>query len=472
MAIDAEPNVSRYLEGHYAPVRDERIDADLTVIGELPAGLVGTYMRNGGNPEFAPVGRYHLFDGDGMIHAVTFDGEGSVTYRNRYVESKGLLAERRHGTALFGGLSQFVMPSPELAEEAGGVLKNTANTNIVRHAGRILALMEAGHPTEMSPSLDTIGEFTWGGKLEGPMTAHPRLDASTGVMCFFGSSPFPPFVRYHEVSPTGDLLRSVDVNVGRSTMMHDFVITQQHAVFFDLPVIFDVNRMLAGQPGFFWDGEAGARVGVLRRDGDSDDVTWIDIDACFVFHFLSAQELPDGRIEVIGCRSPRLNVSFGPDDAAPEATAVPTLHRWVIDPTARRATSEALDDRATDFPRINEARSGQTYRYGYSGHTGQWTDDDVMFDGVIKWDLTAGTDSTFVYGPTHRAGEAAFADDPADPSEDGGWLINYVTDETTWESRMVILDARDITAGPVAEVLLPRRIPFGFHGNWMPGLIP
>ena len=470
MALDSEHDIDPYLLGHYAPVLDERIDHDLEILGDLPEGLVGSYLRNGGNPQFPPIGRYHVFDGDGMVHAVTFDGEGGAHYRNRFVESKGLLAERRAGHALFGGLAEFALPPEELLAEVG-FFKNTANTNIIRHGDRLLALMEAAHPTELDSQLRTVGEFTYGGTLQGPMTAHPRMDAATGEMCFFGYSPFPPYLRYHVVSPAGELVRSVDIDVGRSTMMHDFVITDRHVLFFDLPALFDLDRMMAGQAGIHWDGDAGARIGIMPRDGGTADVSWIEIDPCYVFHFMSAQELPDGRIDVVGCRATQMPISFG-DDPAPAGDVRPTLHRWLIDPVGGTVRTDQLDDRGGDFPRINDDHSATSYRYGYLGNIAPGAHGELAFNGITKWDLSDDTEQRYDYGDAVYSGEPVFAADPAGTAEDDGWVLNFVTDHDTLTTSLVVLDASDVTGGPVCEVRIPRRVPFGFHGNWMPGLQP
>jgi carotenoid cleavage dioxygenase len=170
MSIDADPSIQQWLTGANEPVHDELDVADLEVEGELPAGLQGAYLRNGPNPQFDPVGRYHLFDGDGMLHGVYLQ-DGTARYRNRWVESKGLLAERRRGRACYGGLSHFVLPDADVLAE-GGMLKNTANTHVVRHAGSIYALLEAAPPTVVSPTLETVGETDFDGALAGPMTAH------------------------------------------------------------------------------------------------------------------------------------------------------------------------------------------------------------------------------------------------------------------------------------------------------------
>ncbi|MBU6217206.1 MAG: carotenoid oxygenase family protein, partial [Acidobacteria bacterium] len=96
-----------YLSGQYEPVHDERFEVDLPVTGELPPGLRGSFVRNGPNPYFPPAGRYHVFDGDGMLHGVHLDGEGGVAYRNRWIDSRGLRYERIVGHAVFGGLGEF-----------------------------------------------------------------------------------------------------------------------------------------------------------------------------------------------------------------------------------------------------------------------------------------------------------------------------------------------------------------------------
>jgi carotenoid cleavage dioxygenase len=458
-----------YLVGQYAPIRDERDDESLEVIGELPAGLRGSYLRNGPNSFFPPPGGYHLFDGDGLIHGLELDGSGSARYRNRWIHSRGLNYEQKVGHAIYGGLSDFTIPDADAINE-GGIYKNTANTNIVRHARKILALMEGGRPTELNESLDTVGEYDFGGALEGSMTAHPKWDSATGEMVMFGYSPFPPFLRYHVVDAAGALVRSTEVPIGRSVMMHDFAITDRHVLWFDLPAIFDGDALMGGSgPSIYWDKNAGARVGVMPRDGEGSDTAWFDIDPCYVFHFLNAYE-DQGRIVVDGCRAESMATAFG-SDPLPDAEVRPNLWRWEIDPVAGTVTDRQLDDRPGDFPRINDAFTGKKNRWGTHAHTGDWNvEEGVVFDGVIQFDLANDTSQTYVYGPTHSCGEAVFAADPDGSAENDGWLLNFVTDLSTETTEFVVLDARDITAGPVARVKIPRRIPFGFHGNWLPSV--
>ena len=462
MAIDADPSLSPYLQGNFAPVDDELDVADLEVTGTIPASLNGLFLRNGPNQAFTPKGRYHVFDGDGMVHGVFLD-QGRARYKNRWVDSIGLQAERRAGRALFGGLSEFTFPDQSVIDEAG-IMKNTANTNVIRHGGKILALMEGGRPTELTAALDTVGEWDYDGRLEGSMTAHPKWDPITGELLFFGYSPFPPFLRYHVADAAGRLVRSVDIDLPRSVMMHDFVATEAHVVFFDLPAVFDVDAMMQGGTPISWEPQHGARIGVMPRDGANADVTWFELDPFFVFHFLNGWD--EGTTVVVdGCRAPHMPVAFGADVLTEPAQ--PTLHRWTMDLADGTVTDAPLDDRPGDFPRLNMHRSGLRNRYGYVAH-GPWETEAVRFDSVVKYDLDADTSTVHHYGRHAEAGEPVFAPDPDGGAEDDGWLVNFVHDRDTDASELRIVDARDLEGEPVARVHLPRRVPFGFHGNWMP----
>lgn len=455
-----------WLMGHYAPVPDERDEADLEITGELPAGLRGAFLRNGPNPKFPPLGRYHLFDGDGMVHGLFLDGEGGASYANRWVRNAGLEAEEAAGRALFGGLSDFRMPPDDVFASAGPI-KNTSNTHVIRHAGHLLTLMEGVGPIELAPDLSTIGPYDFDGALVGSMTAHPKTDPVTGELVFFGYSPVAPYLRVHGADADGVLTWSTVVELPGPVMMHDFVITATKVVIFDLPAIFDLHAMISGQAGIYWAPEQGCRIGVLDRGAPGDTVRWIEVDPFWVFHFLNAHDLPDGSIEVTGCRAPQLNTSFDGDEVDERADPYrPHLHRWRIDPAAGTVADEALDDRPTDFPRIDLRREGLANRIGYSGHTATWTAEAAAFDGVIRWDLEAGTSTAHRYGEGQLCGETVHAPDPDDPSEASGWLLNFVHDLPEDRSSMVVLDAE--TLDEVARVHLPRRVPFGFHGSWLP----
>lgn len=460
-----------WLTGRFAPVFDERTDTGLEVSGELPAGLRGAFVRNGPNPMFPPLVRYHLFDGDGMVHGVWFDGEGGASYANRWVRNPGLDAEQAAGHALFGGLSEFRLP-PDDVFASVGPMKNTSNTHVIGHAGRLLTLMEGMGPIELAPDLSTIGPYDFGGHLRGSMTAHPKVDPVTGELVFFGYSPMAPYLRVHTASADGELTWSTVVELPGPVMMHDFVVTASRVVLFDLPAVFDLDALLTGGTGIYWAPERGARIGVLERGAPGTEVRWFEVDPFWVFHFLNAHDTvgvdgdPTGPIEVTGCRADRLNTSF--DEAGLDEPIRPHLHRWRIDPDAGTVTDEALDDRPTDFPRLDDRRAGLANRYGYSAHTASWTEVDAAFDGVIRFDLATGTSEVHRFGEGQLGGETVFAADPAAADEGAGWLLNFVHDLAEDRSSVVVIDAP--TLQEVARVHLPRRVPFGFHGSFLPEL--
>ena len=101
-----DPEFNPYLHGLYAPTYDELTIPDLEVLaGEIPADLDGVYVRNGPNPRQPPSGRYHWFDGDGMVHAVHF-ADGRAGYRNRWIRTDGYEAETAAGKALWQGIME------------------------------------------------------------------------------------------------------------------------------------------------------------------------------------------------------------------------------------------------------------------------------------------------------------------------------------------------------------------------------
>ncbi|HEY2775845.1 MAG TPA: carotenoid oxygenase family protein [Candidatus Binatia bacterium] len=430
-----------FLRGNYAPVETETSSTSLSVDGAIPTALVGTYLRNGPNPKGTTPP--HWFFGDGMLHGVALESGKALWYRNRWIRTKQLTDRAR------------VVQADGSRDLAAG----PANTNIVRHAGRILALAETTRPWEISPGLETVGNFDFGGRLTTGMTAHPKICPQTGEMHFFDYNWFSPFLTYHCTDASGALVRSVPIDVPGPTMMHDFAITSGHVLFMDLPVVFDFERAMRGQMPYRWDDAYGARIGVMKRGDDSGAVRWFDVAPCYVFHPMNAFETGD-RITIDVARYPEL---------WREGTArfdLAYLHRWEIDLGRGSVTESALDDRPIEFPRIDDRLCGSKHRYGYAVRN--LSSRDSAATSLLKYDLAGGVSVEHDFGSSRFPGEAVFAPDPSSGEEDAGWLLAYVYDAATDRSDLVILDARDFAGPSVAEIHLPCRIPFGFHGNWMP----
>jgi carotenoid cleavage dioxygenase-like enzyme len=454
-----------FLRGNYAPWPMEGEVRDLVVEGEIPRELEGSYFRNGPNPQFAPRGRYHWFDGDGMIHALRLR-DGRASYRNRWVRTARFQLERAAGEALFGGLADFGSGDPRVA--ASMTSPNAANTNVVWHAGRLLALWEGGPAHALDPrSLETVGPYDFGGKLAGPMTAHPKIDPETGELLFFGYSLLPPYLRYHVASRDGGLVRSEEIEVPLPTMMHDFITTREHVIFMVCPAVFRLEELEHGRSPLRWEPELGTRIGVMPRDGGNADVVWFDAEPGYVFHPLNAYD--DGqRVVADVCRYARLPLFDDGEQGMQDLSA--RLTRWTLDLTGGTVKQEELDDVPSEFPRLDERRTGLRYRHGYAAGAPEPGAERAGFDAILHWDLERGTRRAHRVGPRDAVGEPVFVPRAADAAEGDGFLLATVFRGEEQRSDLLILDAQNVEGAPLAAVRLPHRIPFGFHGNWAPGV--
>lgn len=215
-----------------------------------------------------------------------------------------------------------------------------------------------------------------------------------------------------------------------------------------------------GAPGtlpYSWDPGYRARLGLLPREGCSEDIRWFDIDPCFIFHTLNAYE--DGDTVVVDVvRHDRMfaTVLNGPDEGPP------TLARFTIDLTGDKVREHRFDEHAQEFPRIDERRTGRPHRFGYSVGFGN----GLPNDAVLRHDLVAGSTTVRNLGAGREAGEFCFIANQGSTREDDGVLMGYVFDQSTNTSDLVLLDAE--TLEDVAAVHLPARVPVGFHGSWNP----
>jgi len=430
-----------FLKGNYAPVVDEITTHDLSVTGTIPPSLSGRYLRNGSNPQSGSAG--HWFFGDGMIHGVRLEAGRALWYRNRYVRTtkfdKGL--EATDVEAMFDPTA------------------SAANTHVLAHAGRIWALEEGHFPYELSPELDTMGCEDFGGKLTTAFTAHPKLCAETGELHFFGYSPLPPYLTYHVLDANGALVHSAPITVPKGTMMHDFMITRDHAIFMDLPVVFDLDNLASGVP-LRWDDDYGARIGIVPRGGTDAEVRWFEVDPCYVFHPFNAYVEGSTVVCDVGRHESMWRTSMEDFDPC-------FLTRWTFDLESGAVSEQQLDDVAHAFPRVDERLVGLKHRYGWAAGPrsgGQTLGDPGV---LIKYDMQTGTSTTHDFGPFGYPGEFVFVPDTEASGEDEGWALGMVYDRARDTSDLVILDARDMAADPVATVHLPRRVPFGFHGSWV-----
>ena len=451
---------NRYLAGNFGPVQEELTAFDLPVTGRIPDQLDGRYLRNGPNP-VTPVDPrlHHWFVGTGMVHGVRLRGGRAEWYRNRYVlgdEAAQVLGRpplEGPRDALFGGASP--------------------NTNVIGvpgvngGAGTTLAIVEAGgYPVELNDELESVRYHDLDGTWAGTLSAHPKVDPVTGELFVAGYSPmFGNEISYQVLGPDLRVRHSIRIDVGAPIMLHDIAITETRAVIFDLPVTLSAEAMTEGYPlPYRWDPNHPPRVGVLPRYGTADQVAWCEVSPCYVYHPMNAFDLPDGRLVVDVSRHPKM---FATDLNGPWE-GPPVIERWTLDPAAGKVHTERLDDSSQEFPRIDERLVGRPYRYGWSASFGTVGPEHR---GLTKWDLHAGTSERHDFGPGRSSGEGVFVPRAPDAAEDDGWVMSLVHDRAEDRSALVILDARAFSGEPVAVVHLPARVPYGFHGNWVPSAL-
>ena len=461
------------LTGPFAPVLDELDLSDLPLLkGAIPADLNGAYLRAGPNPRFAPIGRYHPFDGDGMVHAAIFR-QGRLTVRNRWIRTDAFVEEAQAGRACFHGIRET------LKGRSDKRLKDSGNTDVVGHGGRALALWYmAGQAWAFDPvTLRTLGPSDAIRASGGEISAHAKVDEITGEMMFFDYGLEQPYLHYGVVGADGALKLRTPVELPGPRLPHDMAITEHWSILHDLPLFHDPEALKLGRHkiGFF--PEVPLRLGVLPRHGRGDQVRWFCFSPCFLYHVVNAWEStePDGEwLTMVGCRyMPALHAD-GRIDAARTARDVAELvqharlWRWRMNLTTGQVQEQALDAvRNVEFPSCNSALTGRRTRYGYLAD--QREDVILQWPGLRKYDLDSGEMlSAWSDDPEHSwYSEPWFAAADSPRAEDHGYLVAFQWLASARRQTLDVFDARDLSAGPVAQVLLPRHVPVGFHGCWI-----
>lgn len=452
-----------FLSGNRAPIRQERDFTELEVVGELPKELSGYFLRTGPNPQFDPIGMYHIFDGDGMLHGIHIQ-DGKASYRNRYVRTRGFEVEREEGKPIWKG----VMHPPDFGNPRGKG-KNPSNTNIIYCGREVLSLWEGGAPYAVKiPSLETKGSQRFDGKLKGGMTAHPKRDPRTGEVMFFFYSAFAPYLRYGVVSEQGELVTYEAIDIPNPSSMHDIAFTDNYSIIGDFPLKIRPELAMKGGSPMNWEPEHGMRWGILPRHGTNDDVQWIVGEPGYIYHFTNAYEDGD-RIVIDGCRMGATSFALdmvGQEDFADGVDAdVPRMTRFVLDRAAGTVSETQVDDINTEFPRVNPGHAGRRHRYSFNSAVKQGGE-PVTFDHYVKYDMDSGTRELRELGANVRCGDTVFVPRPGATDEDDGWMMGLTHNLDTNESEFIVVNGQDFTGELQARVRFPARVPFGFHAEW------
>lgn len=444
-----------YPQAHRAPVDAEHVSFDLPVSGRVPAGLDGLYARTGPNPlpgrGSAPP---HPLTEHGMVHGVRLQGGQCLWQRNRWIATPDVV--RALGSA-------DAVPEPPMLPGAL-VPEGTGNAALCCHAGRLYAFSELALPWELSTTLDTLGVRDFGGPLPAGSITHPRLDPRSGALHTLGYHPEAPFLRHHVIDARGCLIAQRDLPLDRPAMIHDFGLTAEHLVLFDLPVLFSEEAMLDGAPlPYRWDADAGARIGLVPREGDPANVRWFTVDPCWVAH-LAAVRTRDGVTELDLIRQPALFDPAHPEDDQ----HTPLLARCRLDPRRDEALIEIQSDLPQNLPsRDVRALPGGDQRFWTLGLA---TADGALLpvgDRIIDHEPARDSSTEHPLGDHWLASELTFIPRHARAPLDDGWLAGFLHRDDGPESSFAVFDTQALAAGPVATVALPERIPFGWHGCWV-----
>ncbi|HEX4534195.1 MAG TPA: carotenoid oxygenase family protein, partial [Rhizomicrobium sp.] len=441
--MNAPAKVDPYLSGNFAPVRAEDDFPALKITGAWPKEIRGTLYRNGPNPQFDPRdAHHHWFAGDGMIHAFEI-ADGRVNYRNRYVHTPKYELEHAAGHALFGTFGNPMTSDPSVIGKDSGV----ANTNIVWHAGRLLALEEAHQPFELDPvTLEARCYRDYAGVAKR-FTAHPKIDPQTGELVFFGYSAgegfFSDQMAFGIADRTGTVTRLDMFKAPFCSMVHDFFVTKNYALFPILPLTGSLPRVMGGGPAFAWEPDKGSHIGVLRRDAGVETIRWFTTDPCYVFHPMNMWEDGDKiYADVMQYETaplfPNADGSANPPNAA-------RLARWTFDlaDNSNTVKREYIDDLAGEFPRLDERFAGLKYRHGYFAADVK-EERAIRFDSIVHLDFASGMRSVHTFAAGDVPGEPIFVPRSATAPEGDGWLLTNVYRGSENRSDLVVFEAGDV----------------------------
>ena len=465
------PSNHPYLNGAWTPLLEEVDATGLEVIeGAIPTDIDGVYVRNTENPVQQPLGRYHPFDGDGMVHVISFK-DGRADYRNRFVRTRGFEAEQEAGQSLWGGLMDGPGVSLRPGFGAHGELKDSSSTDVVVHAGKIVSTFyQCGEAYWLDPeTLDQGGVASWG-PLDG-VSAHTKVDEATGELLFFNYSKHPPYMHYGVVDRHGRRTHYTPIALPGPRLPHDMAFTRNYTILNDLPVFWDEDLLKRGVHAVRLHQGLKSRFGIIPRHGEGHEIRWFEGEPTYILHFLNAYEdgdeiVMDAYFQEDPCPRPLAGAPDGYGHMMSyldEQSFRPKLHRWRFNLQTGETREGHLDERVLEFGMFNQRYAGRPYRYAYSTTAKPgW----FLFNGFVKHDLATGESWSLPLAEGRYASEAPFVPRIGARDEDDGYLVSFIVDENAGTSECILVDSKRFSQGPVARIALPHKLCSGAHSVW------
>ncbi|MCX7380093.1 MAG: carotenoid oxygenase family protein [Alphaproteobacteria bacterium] len=465
------PSNHPYLNGAHMPLHEEVDAEELDVIeGRIPRDIDGVYLRNTQNQVHQPVGRFHPFDGDGMLHAISFR-DGRANYRNRMVRTKGFQAEQEASGSIWAGTMENPKKSLRPGWGSHGAIKDSSSTDVVVHAGQVLSTYyQCGEGYRLDPyTMENLGTEGWV-PLDG-ISAHPKVDERTGELLFFNYSKHAPYMHYGVVDRNNRLTTYIPVPLPGPRLPHDMIFTANYSILNDFPLFWDPEPLAQGRHVVRFFENIPSRFAIIPRHGRTEDIRWFESSPTFVLHWINAYE--DGDEIVVDGYHQQNPMPESPKEAPTgyermmvylDQHAMGTrLHRWRFNLRTGTTREERLDPRILEFGMMNARQTGLPYRYAYSAEAKPgW----FLFTGLVKHDLATGASTSLAFGPDRFGSEAPFAPRLGSKAEDDGYLVSFITDERSHESECILVDAQHVEDGPVCRIRLPHKISSGTHATW------